>query len=479
MRVSWSASKECVVANPWALHGGLYLGVATDRLEGPPPPYNPKLVIPYTGDRHCIIIGANGSGKTRRLYAVNIERLKSWSQVIVDPKGILATLLVDHVPNPKVYDPFGVTSLRESVYQTYNAVAALDPDSDEFVDDAMGQAESIISSSTHKESHWGESGQEIMAGLLMYSRLTKKGGGSLPHIRQILALPPERLKEEVEFILEAADSYDYEELFNKVSKLKDVDPDNKEIFGILSTCLTQTRWVDSRRIRAMIEGPPAMNGVSPKQFDFATLKKEPTTVFLILPPDRLRTHAAWLKLMLTSIIQPLMKSTAKGVPVAFWLDEYYPIAKNGFPLIDDNIAMFREFGIKIILALQSLSQAIMLWGRDGWQGYINNMGVAQFFGTNDVVTSKFVSDMSGENFVPVGNTSGGVSYGPTGVPTIQRGESSSLQRMPVIWPQEVRNMDAGYSVIYSNITKGPYRSYLPYPKDIPHMKAIFENDPSA
>ena len=51
-------------------------------------------------------------------------------------------------------------------------------------------------------------------------------------------------------------------------------------------------------------------------YDFSALKERPTTVYLILPANRLGTHNAWLRLMVTAILQKLLKDirTSK-VPV--------------------------------------------------------------------------------------------------------------------------------------------------------------------
>src|SRR5271168_2553880 len=77
---------------------------------------------------------------------------------------------------------------------------------------------------------------------------------------------------------------------------------------LLSTGLTQTRFLDSRAIKRELAGPA---------FDFRALKQRPISVWLILPANRLATHAKWLRLTLTTIIQQLMQDTTKAkVPVA-------------------------------------------------------------------------------------------------------------------------------------------------------------------
>ena len=464
----------------WETNGGLYLGVGTGGTETPRsgnPKYDQRNIIPYVDDRHAFLVGPNGSGKTRRLFLHNVACLTEWSYICVDPKGVLATMARNGVvKNMVVIDPFGVLPGTSA---WLNPVASLDPNSDEFEDDAMLMAEALIRPG-EKEPHWGESAQEIVAGLIMYSRFSKGRHGSLPDVRRLLSLPPTEMRKEAKLMGEIAEKYDCDAITHKTAKLLEWTPENKELNSIISTALTQTRWLDSKPIIRNLEEPePDKSGAIQPPVDFSQLKDVATKIFLILPPKRLRTHATWLKLVITSILQPLMMRTKVAkVPVLFMLDEYYAIAKGGFPVIEDNMAMLREYGIKLWIALQDLSQAHMLWGRDGFQSYVANAGIFQAFGVHDVLTAKFVSDLSGEEFIPLTNTSKGTSLSPSGSPTINRGDSVNHIKVPIIWPEQVRNMDDGYSIIYSHKLKGPLFSYLPYPTLISHLAPFVAGDPS-
>src|SRR3546814_18403619 len=57
-------------------------------------------------------------------------------------------------------------------------------------------------------------------------------------------------------------------------------------------------------------------------FTFADVKAQPTTVYLVLPPDRLATYARWLRLMLAQALTDLARAPASpSRPVLFLLDE--------------------------------------------------------------------------------------------------------------------------------------------------------------
>lgn len=52
--------------------------------------------------------------------------------------------------------------------------------------------------------------------------------------------------------------------------------------------------------------------------------------------------------------------------------------------------------------------------------------------------------------------------------------STSVQYipMPPMLPQDLRNMDVGYSVVFSEKAKGTLRTYAPWPTEIPGMSHI-------
>jgi hypothetical protein len=66
--------------------------------------------------------------------------------------------------------------------------------------------------------------------------------------------------------------------------------------------------------------------------------------------------------------------------------------------------------------------------------------------------------------------------------------SSSVSRgpipMPLMLPQDIRNMDDGYTVLFAHRingrrSKGTARAYLPYPTEIRGLEAICARDPAA
>ena len=499
----------------WSIDRGLYLGFPADDVQGKPPPLQNE--IRYSGDRHVVTIGANGTGKTKRLLTPALADLIGWSVVVNDIKGELCAMTEGHrrARGNQIIklNPFNVLSMGSD---GFNPIAALELN-DDFPDDALELAEAVIRIEG-KEPHWSQAAQEICAAIIMYVRLVIPNG-SFADVRALLGqddrgirrlvlggrntdprqfelfqedaenvpkdyTPPFRYNGDLyPGILAAAYIHKWPEMGIKAARFGDINPENRELHGVLSTCLTQTRWLDSRPIKADLAKNPV---------DFSSLKNTPTTIYLILPARRLGTHSAWLRLMVASIVQKLMKDTRKPkVPVLFMMDEYAALAGggnygagdsgDGFPVIARNMAMFRGFGIKLWTVWQDLAQAQRIYGAEGFASFLANAGVVQIFAPQDSITSEYFSKMTGQTTREIVSHVESLSPNPGMPGGMQRSESVSLGYipMPLMLGQEIRNMDDGFSLIFSHMEKGVVRSYVPWPGDRPHLRHIMALDPSA
>ena len=447
----------------WDTNGGVYLGYAANATENGPKTQIGR-ELRYVGDRHIFTIGPNGSGKSRRVILPNVAQLKDWSIVVVDPKGDLCQMTrqwrKEGGVEPVILNPFNVLGLGSS---GFNPVAALNPADDDFADDAFVLAESMIRIEG-AEPHWAASSQDLVAGFIMAVRLSMPTEGSLAHVREFLTCDYEQFRTNIEAMLGVARNHKCPELEAKLARYAKVDNDSRELNSILSTAQTQTRWLDSRAIKTDL-GAGA--------FDFASLKEEATTVYLTLPPRHLGAHATWLRLMVASIIQPLMKDTRRPkVPVLFILDEYPALAAGGFGVIERNMAMFRGFGIKLWTVWQDLGQAVRLYG-EGWESFVANSGVLQSFAPQDVLTAEHLSKLMPLTLMRAESQSHSFG-GEKGEP--QHSVNISDQPLPIMLPQHLRNMDDGFSIMFSHKLKGPARAFFPF--RVEGLDEIYARDPS-
>jgi type IV secretion system protein VirD4 len=173
-------------------------------------------------------------------------------------------------------------------------------------------------------------------------------------------------------------------------------------------------------------------------------------------------------------------TTGVKCPVLLMLDEYYAIAEgDGFPVISRNMAMFRGYGIKLWTVWQDLAQAEKLYEK-GFESFIGNAGVVQVFAPQDVVTAEYLSKRSGQTTRQFLSRSQQLQPNP-GLPggmSRSLGASENFIPMPLLLAQDLRNMDDGFSIVFTNVDKGPVQTYCPWPGDLRHLRAIMALDPS-
>jgi len=477
-----AAGKQMGGERPWAKDGGVYFGFGVSPAKAPPqqsildeawditPRHSNLYPNPDDGENrgegHLVTIGPNGSGKTRRLLIPNLYRLVNWSAVVIDIKGELAALTAAHRAAQSghsvlVIDPFAVMAKNyPKLVEKYpflrsngfNPVTALDPKNDDFPDDAMALAEALVRVEG-SEPHWSQSAQDLVAALIMYVRLSKPNVGSLADVRAILGEPAADFRVSVRAMLVKGIEEDCEELTIKAGRFSEVTSDNKELNSVISTALTQTRWLDSRPIKA---------DLAKGHFDFASLKEKPVTVYLILPPRYLATHSTWLRVLITSCLMPLLRSVdGAKVPVLFMLDEFAQLGT--MKAIEDNVALMRGYGLKLWLILQDLSQVQSLY-KERWESFIGNAGVVQSFAPQDVTTRDYLSKLSGQRlyWLKTGGTSNSANMGHQHSHSTGSSETDQYLPGPIFWPQGLAAMDIGQAVLFS---RGRcVRTWLPDPE---------------
>jgi type IV secretion system protein VirD4 len=420
------------------------------ELDGVWPPTREPLA--YIGDRQLITFGPNGSGKSWRLLIPNLARLLHWSIVVVDPKGELAAHSAVYRQRGGrkvlVIDPFQVMEQTyprlvekyPSLFTShgYNPVAALKP-GPRFVDDAKKLAEALIKVEHTNDKYWPLSARALAKGLLMGLRLDFGDAACLGLLRALVGMEADELAANNKGMVARWKSKE-PAIAASLNRFTKFDPQNKELFGILSTAITETDWLDSPQIAEdLLQGA----------FDFGRLKQEPTTVYLVLPPEYLDTHATWLRIMITSILLPLLRSVEDAkTPVLFMLDEYAQLGR--MEVIESNLALMRGYGVKLWPVLQDIQQLKEVHEKR-WESFISNSGVRHLFAPQDVTSQKYFSDLSGQRawwYKTASENRSQSTGGPSHSQSSGFNTNDAVMMVPTWYPQDLGSIRRGQGVLF-------------------------------
>ena len=419
-------------------HKGIYLGKGPDG----------KTQY-YTGDRHLFLIGPNGSGKGARLLTQNIALLTDRSMFIVDPKGEACAMTIEHrrkYGDVVVINPFGLMDdLPHLRMQStgFNPLAALDPDSKNFVDQATALAEATMrGDGSGKDSHWIPSARSLWASLLMWVKVAYPKSASFGLARQLLTEPSTyEIREDgkrgaplsgLRFTAMqiAACRDDYPAIASKAGRFLEA---REEIDGIISTAITQTDFLDS--------APIADDMAKGSGFRFADMRRKTVTVYLILPAQYLRTHSGWVRIIIQSALSDLYGSRpdASKPRILFVLDEL-PAAIGNLAAVEDAMGLARGYRIQLWPVVQDLSQLKDLYDKR-WETFIGNTGALISFSPSDWTTAEYLSKLTGTKLEVRPSRSVSDATTNTGT-THTESTSENLASVPVLRPDELMSMGA-------------------------------------
>ena len=256
---------------------------------------------------------------------------------------------------------------------------------------------------------------------------------TLGTVREYLTLPPERFRELLTLMQESRGANG---LVARAAN-RFLGKADREAAGVLSGAQRHTHFLDSPRIAASL---------ARSDFRFADLRHRLTTVFLVLPPNRMDAYSRCLRLLVSEALQAIARDaeaasapqTAAGAtggpqaasgtpqaptepltapsafpalsaplarpsghsrlltPALFLLDEFAALGR--LEAVERAMGLMAGYGLQLWPILQDLSQLRDLYGTRA-NTFVANAGVLQVFGVNDVETARWLSQTLGKQTI--------------------------------------------------------------------------------
>jgi type IV secretion system protein VirD4 len=264
------------------------------------------------------------------------------------------------------------------------------------------------------EAHWNEEAKALLTGLMLHIAATETPARrNLATLRPLITLPIDRF-ERLLVTMQASSAAGG--LVARAAN-RHLAKDGREASGVCSAAQRHTHFLDSPRMTAVM---------ARSDFDFAALKEQTATVFLVLPPDRISTYSRWLRLMVSQVMTDLARSpVVPPTPVLFLLDEFAALGR--LEPVERAMGLMAGFGVQLWPILQDLHQLRGTYGIHAGT-FLANAGLVQVFNVNDIDTAEWVSRGRRPNSMrPVPRASLGSG---TGIPAAAQAPALAL---PAIW----------------------------------------------
>ena len=344
--------------------------------------------------RHFMTIASTRGGKGVSLIVPTLLRYRA-SCIVIDPKGenawITAKYRRENLGNKTIIlDPWGEVNRRYGDFvgekekiATFNPLSVLDPSSEHYADDVAYIADALIINEG-KDPHWDNSARELISGLIAYCVESFGEAASLPMVRLLLSKP----LEEIAGIAVDAQKFGPESVAAR--KLGRFVVDSKEVGSIVSTALTQTAFLDSKKLAANMQQTSF-------SFDDLVNPKSRATIYLVLPVDKLYTYGRWLRLMVSLAIRSVARSVEpfQG-PVMFYLDEFGTIGR--LSAVAQAFGLMAGLNMTMWAFVQDLNQLKRDYP-DDWETFIANSQAITAFNVMDQTTTEYLSRMMGKRTV--------------------------------------------------------------------------------
>ena len=380
----------------------------------------------FRQDGHILTCAPTGAGKGIGAVIPNLLDYPG-SAFVLDFKGenyaVTARARRDAGQAVFLIDPFGISGAPS---HGMNWLDALDPEDPDVVALAGALAEMLVPvTGRETDPHWTETARELLRGLLIYVVGLPSDRRSMSELRAILTGSEDEWAEVLADML--ADPLRGHRIVARTATAHLNRPE-KERGSVLSNLVRHTAWLDDPRLA---------RAFNRSDFDLRDLKRRRMTVYLALPPDRLRACLGFVRGFIGLALDAMTAIQGKpNTRVAFFLDEFGQLGR--MDSIADNITMLRGYGAQFWLFVQDLSQLKAVYPR--WQSFLANT-TQQFFGTADYDTAKYLSDALGQFTVRYHTSSQsaqtGFSTRPGGGST---GSGEHLQGRSLMTPDEVMRL---------------------------------------
>lgn len=422
---------------PASLHQGVFLGFS-HKLGGQAAVVGRPIVT--NPESHALIVAPSGSGKGTKVIVPTLMLYKP-SIVVFDPKGENAAITARyrrdqlghkvHILNPwgelgDLFDGYGFSPA------TLNPLDVLDRDDRNVVANAQGIANAICFRPEDKNPIWQNQAAALLSSILLWVTDQPGETKTLGRVADLASggEAGEDLRKSLLPRMIASSSF-------KGAMRKSIGP----FIHMADETYTGVIFNLNEALQFLVDDL-LVEATDHSTFDIADLTRADTTVFLVIPPEQIKTKAVWVRLLLASVTGAFRRNRASktGRRGMFLLDEF-PVLGRVEQMIED-LAFMRGYGLDITITVQDLGQLRTHYG-EGADTILSNCGWKWFCNVQDLRTAQYVSSALGTTTIDtVSHTAGQGGKGSTTTGEMARA---------LLMPEEVMQLGRNLAIAFNPI----------------------------
>jgi type IV secretion system protein VirD4 len=441
------------------IYSGVFFGKSSQPgAENVPLGNHQGAPICSTPEHHSLVVARTRTGKGTRVVIPTLLRYMN-SCIVIDPKGENAAVTARaragapfnqdiHIVNPWS-ELDGAFKTRGLSYATYNPLDILDRNDPNVVSTAQALAAAICPrEKSGKDAYWSDSAASVLTAVLLW--LTDQPGEqkTLGRARDIVTRTRKEFVADYLSKMAASSAFDGAIRENAAPF---IDLAQETYSGVMSNLAQHTKFLSDPQIK---------RATASSSFTMHDIMTKLSTLYLIIPPDKMDTQRTWLRLMLTAAMQSY-KHRPAGMKIhrcMFLIDEFPALGR--MDELPRDIATMSGYGVDFTLIVQGIDQLKAVYGDDATT-IVNNCAFKWFCNISDLHTAEYLSKTLGNKTVQTVTSSTSENMGKGGGSTGQSTNYGETGR-PLLMPDEVFNLGRGTAILLAPGEKPHYLRPVDY-----------------